>query len=48
MPKIMFLYSQNASNVKQMPSSVARLKLDGPSGCGIPRYPEELRIIVKL
>ena len=28
--------------------SLARLKIDGVSGCGVTRYREELRIFVKL
>ena len=38
----------STSNVEQTPSSVARLKLDGASGCGVTCYREELRIFVKL
>ena len=36
------------SNDEHTTSSVARLKLEGASGCGVTRYREELRIFVKL
>ena len=38
----------STSNIEQSPSSVARLKLDGASGCGVTRYRVELRIFMKL
>ena len=34
----------STSNVEQTPSSVARLQLDGASGCGVTGYRAELRI----
>ena len=37
----------STSNVEHTPSSIARLKLDGASGCGITCYREELRIKVQ-
>ena len=42
------MIGHSTSNVEQKPSSVARLKLDGASGCGVTHYHEELRIFVKL